>query len=80
MAAPPLASVAIRFGSPEYFALIVVGLLVSISLAHGSVLKALGMIVLGLVLATVGQDAYTGTPRFTLGQLELYGGINFVSS
>ncbi|WP_183190977.1 tripartite tricarboxylate transporter permease [Ancylobacter tetraedralis] len=79
MAAPPLASVAIRFGSPEYFALIVVGLLVSISLAHGSMLKALGMIVLGLVLATVGQDAYTGTPRFTLGQLELYGGINFVS-
>jgi len=79
VAAPPLSRVALQFGAPEYFALIVLGLLVSISLAHGSVVKALGMIVLGLLLGTVGQDIYTGTPRFTLGQLELYQGINFVS-
>ncbi|MFD2236023.1 tripartite tricarboxylate transporter permease [Aureimonas populi] len=79
IAAPPLAAVALNFGAPEYFALIVLGLLVSISLAHGSVVKALGMIVLGLLLGTVGQDIYTGTPRFTFGQLELYQGINFVS-
>ncbi|KAB0679729.1 tripartite tricarboxylate transporter permease [Aureimonas leprariae] len=78
-AAPPLARVALKFGAPEYFALIVLGLLVSISLAHGSVVKALAMIVLGLLLGTVGQDIYTGTPRFTFGQLELYQGINFVS-
>ncbi|WP_152047459.1 tripartite tricarboxylate transporter permease [Aureimonas psammosilenae] len=78
-AAPPLARVALQFGAPEYFALIVLGLLVSISLAHGSVIKALAMIVLGLLLGTVGQDIYTGTPRFTFGQLELYQGINFVS-
>ncbi|WP_062113196.1 tripartite tricarboxylate transporter permease, partial [Aureimonas sp. AU40] len=79
VAAPPLSRVALKFGAPEYFALIVLGLLVSISLAHGSVIKALAMIVLGLLLGTVGQDIYTGTPRFTLGQLELYQGINFVS-
>ncbi|MET0258105.1 MAG: tripartite tricarboxylate transporter permease, partial [Methylobacterium sp.] len=79
VAAPPLARVALQFGAPEYFALIVLGLLVSISLAHGSVVKALAMICLGLLLGTVGQDIYTGTPRFTFGQLELYQGINFVS-
>ncbi|KTQ95414.1 hypothetical protein NS365_18835 [Aureimonas ureilytica] len=79
VAAPPLSRVALQFGAPEYFALIVLGLLVSISLAHGSVIKALAMIFLGLLLGTVGQDIYTGTPRFTLGQLELYQGINFVS-
>jgi len=79
IAAPPLASIALEFGAPEYFALIVLGLLVSISLAHGSVLKALGMIVIGLLLGTVGQDIYTGEERFTLGRLELSQGINFVS-
>ena len=79
VAAPPLARVALQFGAPEYFALIVLGLLVSISLAHGSVVKALAMICLGLLLGTVGQDIYTGTPRFTFDRLELYQGINFVS-
>ncbi|WAJ26937.1 tripartite tricarboxylate transporter permease [Antarcticirhabdus aurantiaca] len=79
VAAPPLARVALNFGAAEYFALLVLGLLVSISLAHGSVLKALAMICLGLVLGSVGQDVTTGTPRFTMGFQELYGGINFVS-
>ncbi|MBH0239466.1 tripartite tricarboxylate transporter permease [Methylobrevis albus] len=79
VAAPPLARAALNFGAPEYFALIVLGLLVSISLAHGSVLKALAMIVLGLLFGMVGQDIYTGTPRFTFGQPELFSGINFVS-
>jgi len=77
--APPLARAALNFGAPEYFSLIVLGLLVSIALAHGSILKALGMIVLGLLLGMVGQDIYTGTPRFTFGMRELFGGINFVS-
>ena len=77
--APPLARAALNFGAPEYFALIVLGLLVSIALAHGSILKALGMIVLGLLLGMVGQDIYTGQPRFTLGIRELYSGLNFVS-
>lgn len=77
--APPLARAALSFGAPEYFALIVLGLLVSIALAHGSILKALAMIVLGLLLGMVGQDIYTGTPRFTFGIRELYSGLNFVS-
>jgi len=77
--APPLARAALNFGAPEYFSLIVLGLLVSIALAHGSILKALAMIVLGLLLGMVGQDIYTGQPRFTFGQRELYSGLNFVS-
>jgi putative tricarboxylic transport membrane protein len=77
--APPLARMALKFGPPEYFSLIVLGLVASIILAHGSILKALAMIVLGLLLGLVGQDIYTGTPRFTFGLFELYSGINFVS-
>ncbi|HET7677863.1 MAG TPA: tripartite tricarboxylate transporter permease [Candidatus Limnocylindrales bacterium] len=77
--APPLAQVALSFGPPEYFSLVVLGLIASIALARGSPTKALGMIVLGLLLGTVGQDIYTGTPRFTFGARELYSGINFVS-
>ncbi|SDG83111.1 tripartite tricarboxylate transporter permease [Pelagibacterium luteolum] len=77
--APPLARAALNFGAPEYFSLIVLGLLVSIALAHGSILKALAMIVVGLLLGMVGQDIYTGQPRFTFGFRELFGGLNFVS-
>ena len=77
--APPLVAVALRFGAPEYFSLIVLGLIASIALARGSTIKALAMIVLGLLMSTVGQDAFTGTPRFTFGFRELFSGINFVS-
>jgi putative tricarboxylic transport membrane protein len=77
--APPLAGVALRFGSPEFFSLVVLGLIASITLARGSTVKALAMIVLGLLFGTVGQDLYSGTPRFTFGVRELYDGINFVS-
>jgi len=77
--APPLAAIALTFGSPELFALVVLGLIASIALARGSTLKALAMIVLGLLLGTVGQDTYTATPRFVFGIRELYSGINFVS-
>ena len=77
--APPLADVALSFGSAEYFSLVVLGLVTSIALASGSMLKALAMILLGLLFGTVGQDLYTGTPRFTFGVFELYSGINFVS-
>ena len=79
IAAPPLARMALKFGSAEYFSLIVLGLVASVALAHGSIIKALGMIVLGLLLGTVGQDLYSGQPRFTFGFFELYSGINFVS-
>src|SRR5687767_14571448 len=77
--APALASVALGFGSAEFFSLVVLGLIVSIALARGSTLNALAMIVLGLLFGTVGQDIYTGTPRFTFGARELFSGINFVS-
>src|SRR5881397_1389815 len=69
--APALANVALKFGPPEYFSLMVLGLISSVALAHGSVFKALGMIVLGLLLGMVGTDIYTGAPRFTLGFAEL---------
>jgi TctA family transporter len=77
--APPLTEVALRFGPAEYFSLMVLGLISSVALAHGSVLKAIGMIVLGLMLGLVGTDIYTGTPRFTFGRLELADGLNFVA-
>ncbi|MCF6471909.1 tripartite tricarboxylate transporter permease [Nonomuraea sp. MG754425] len=79
VAAPPLARVALRFGPAEYFSLVLLGLVVSIALARGTALKALAMIALGVLFGTVGQDIYTGTPRFVFGQRELYGGIDFVS-
>lgn len=79
LAAPPLTKVALSFGPAEYFALVVLGLILSIALARGSVVKALAMIVLGILLGSVGQDVYTGIPRFTFGIRELYGGVNFVA-
>jgi len=78
--APPLVDVALEFGPAEYFSLVVLGLIISIALASGSTVKALAMIVLGLLLGTVGQDLFgVGTPRFTFGVRELYGGLDFVS-
>jgi putative tricarboxylic transport membrane protein len=77
--APPLTAIALKFGSAEYFSLMIVGLVSSIALAHGSVVKALGMVALGLLLGLVGTDIYTGTPRFNLGILELSDGLNFVA-
>jgi TctA family transporter len=78
--APPLAAIALTFGSQEYFSLVVLGLIASIALARGSTVKALAMIILGLLFGTVGQDLFgQGTPRFTFGVRELFDGINFVS-
>jgi putative tricarboxylic transport membrane protein len=77
--APPLTTIALKFGSAEYFSLMIVGLVSSIALAHGSVVKALGMVVLGLLLGLVGTDIYSGTPRFILGIRELSDGLNFVA-
>ncbi|MEP9378047.1 tripartite tricarboxylate transporter permease [Aquabacter sp. CN5-332] len=77
--APPLADLALQFGPPEYFALMVLGLVASVTLASGSVVKALAMIVLGLLLGLSGQDIYTGTPRFTFDVQELADGFDFVA-
>src|SRR5262245_3799711 len=77
--APPLTAVALEFGPAEYFSLMFLGLIMSVALAHGSIVKALAMVVLGLLLGMVGTDIYTGTPRFTLDFTELADGINFVA-
>lgn len=77
--APMLASVAISFQSADYFALMILGLTaVSAFAGRGGVLKALLMVVLGLMLATVGTDQTSGVQRFTFGSLELLDGIEFL--
>jgi TctA family transporter len=77
--APPLAEMALKFGPAEYFSLMVLGLVASVALANGSLLKAIGMIVLGLLLGLVGSDVNSGTPRFTFEIPDLADGINFVA-
>ncbi|MFC3629749.1 tripartite tricarboxylate transporter permease [Paracoccus angustae] len=77
--APPLTAIALKFGAAEYFSLMVMGLVMSVALAHGSVLKALAMVVLGLLLGMVGTDVYTGAPRFTMGMTQFADGLNFVA-
>jgi TctA family transporter len=74
-----LASVATSFQSADYFALMILGLTaVSAFAGRGGVLKALLMVVLGLMLATVGTDQTSGVQRFTFGSLELLDGIEFL--
>lgn len=70
--APPLADMALQFGPPERFSLMVLGLVASIVLAHGSLLHAVAMVVLGLLLGTVGSDVISGTPRFTFDLPDLF--------
>jgi putative tricarboxylic transport membrane protein len=74
--APTLASFALKFGPPEYFALMIMGMTVVAYLARKSMIKALMMTVLGVILGCVGLDPITATPRFTLGMLELSDGIS----
>jgi TctA family transporter len=76
--APALARIALNFGPPEYFSLMVLGLVASVVLAHGSFIRALGMIVLGLLFGLVGTDITSGQLRYTLGLPELADGIDFV--
>ncbi len=78
-AAPPLTQIALQFASVEYFSLIVFGVICSVALAHGGIMKALAMVVFGLLLGMVGTDVYTGEARFTLGYLQLFDGINVVA-
>src|SRR4030088_2434403 len=76
--APPLALLGQSFGAPEYFSLMLLGLIAAVVLAHGSVLKAVAMVVLGLLLGLVGTDGNTGGQRFTFGLVTLADGIGFV--
>lgn len=74
--APPLAELAFQFGPAEYFSLMVCGLIVSVVLANGSVLKAIGMMVFGLLLGLIGTDEMTGLQRMTLDIPELSDGLS----
>ena len=76
--APPLSAMAMKFGPAEYFSLLVLGLIISIVLARGSLLHALGMIFLGLFLGIIGTDVNSGATRFTFDMPDLADGVGFV--
>ena len=78
IAGPMLSSFALSFGPAEYVSLMLFGLLAATVLARGPVLKAIGMILLGLALGMVGIDAASGEERLTFGAIELFDGIDFV--
>ena len=73
--APPLASIALRFGPPEYFALMIMGLVILTYLAQKSMAKSLMMAGVGVLAGVVGLDTMTGLPRFTFGVSDLLDGI-----
>ncbi|NJO23147.1 MAG: tripartite tricarboxylate transporter permease [Sphingomonadales bacterium] len=77
-AAPPLTKLAQQFAPADYFSLMALGLVFAVVLARGSVLKAVGMILLGMLLGLVGTDVNTGNTRFTFGIDDLFDGLGFV--
>ncbi len=76
--APPLTELAFKFGPAEYFSLMVLGLIGAVVLASGSLVKAIAMIVLGLLLGIVGTDVNSGVARFSFDIPELTDGIGFI--
>ena len=76
--APSLAEVGLLFGPVEYFALMTLGLVASILLASGSMMKGVAMVLAGILLGLIGQDVQTALPRFTFRISELEDGIGFV--
>ena len=76
--APPLTELAFKFGAAEYFSLMVLGLIGAVVLASGSLLKAIAMILLGLLLAQINTDVISGVPRYSFDIAELTDGIGFV--
>src|SRR4029079_14366128 len=76
--APPLTELAFKFGPAEYFSLMVLGLIGAVVLASGSLLKAISMIILGLLLAQINTDVISGVPRYSFDVPELTDGIGFV--
>ncbi len=78
LVAPPLAKFALAFGPPEYFSLMLMGILILIYLASGSILKALMMAVFGLLISTIGMDSISGSQRLTFGLVELSDGVGLI--
>jgi TctA family transporter len=76
--APPLTELAFKFGPAEYFSLMVLGLIGAVVLASGSLIKAISMILLGLLLGQVNTDVISGVPRYSFDVPELTDGIGFV--
>jgi len=76
---PPLAELAFEFGAAEYFSMMVLGLIAAVVLASGSLIKAIGMILIGLLGGLVGTDVNSGIARYSFGVSELSDGIGFVS-
>jgi TctA family transporter len=77
--AAPLSEIAFKFGPAEYFSLRVLGLIGAVVLASGSLIKAIGMIVLGLLLGLIGTDVNSGAARYSFDIPELTDGIGFVA-
>ena len=77
--AAPLSEIAFKFGPAEYFSLMVLGLIGAVVLASGSLIKAIGMIVLGLLLGLIGTDVNSGAARYSFDIPELTDGIGFVA-
>ena len=78
VAGPPLAAIALLFQSADYVSVMLLGLISAVVLAHGSVLKAVGMIVLGVLFGLIGTDVTTGEYRMTMGLDVLFDGVGFV--
>src|SRR6267378_3960138 len=78
LVAPPLAKIALSFSSPEYFALMALGLAMVVLLAGRSMMKALLAMLVGLWIAGIGTDPFSTTSRFTFGRTELLSGVDFV--
>jgi putative tricarboxylic transport membrane protein len=76
--APPLTELAFKFGPAEYFSLMVLGLIGAVVLASGSLIKAIAMIVLGLLMGLIGTDVNSGVARYSFDIPELTDGISFV--
>jgi putative tricarboxylic transport membrane protein len=76
--APPLTELAFKFGPAEYFSLMILGLIGAVVLASGSLIKAIAMIVLGLLLGLIGTDVNSGVARYSFDIPELTDGIGFV--
>lgn len=77
LASPLLSEVALYFGATEYFSLMALGLVGAVALSNGDILKAIAMVITGLLLGLVGTDINTGELRFTLDTLTLQDGIDF---
>jgi len=77
--APPLTELAFQFGPAEYFSLMTLGLIGAVVLASGSLVKAIAMILLGLLLGQINTDVISGTPRYSFDIPELTDGIGFVT-